>query len=85
MIEFVSVLVLIIAILLILFLLFRRRIVRSLSCRMLKIRKRRHELKDIEKEIEREMIMIKTRRSNKSRSKDISIDMLLRKRRKHRL
>ncbi|MFC2143916.1 hypothetical protein ACFLQO_00935 [Candidatus Aenigmatarchaeota archaeon] len=84
MIEFVSVLVLIIAILLILSLLFRGKIIRSLSYRMLKIRKRRHELNDIEKEVEREMIRIKTKRLSKNSSKEIPIDMLLRKKR-HKL
>ncbi len=81
MIELVSVLVLIIAILLIISLLFRRRIMRSLSYRILRVRKRRHELNDIHKEIEREMIRIKTKRLSKN-SKDISIDVLLRRRRK---
>ena len=81
MIELVSVLVLIIAILIILSLLFRRRIMRSLSYRILRVRKRRHELNDIHKEIEREMIRIKTKRLSKN-SKDISIDVLLRRRRK---
>lgn len=76
--------IVLVIILLIILLVIRRRIFVSLSRGLIMSGKRRHELKNIEGEVEKEIIRIKTRRPGKGSNKEIPIDVLLKRRKSGR-